>query len=197
MEPELHMPSEEELDVLLKRSDEADDDLMAEYELEQMMNQQLEEEHAEEELAESAHQTGSSERPEVDGEPEPEAERVSGDKIMGPEDLSGAAVRRAAGLKAARSIADESFAFSIFYKVRAMPRATARRLPCTSDRQRQIRSARPGGARRKCVHLQRGIKQLGWYQWCKILTAAAHLFILSGNFTSQGLDQIGISTQER
>ena len=54
LEPEkqkLEMPSEEELDVLLERSDEADDDLMAEYELEQMMTQQLEEEHAEGELA--------------------------------------------------------------------------------------------------------------------------------------------------
>jgi hypothetical protein len=40
------MLSEEELDVLLERSDEADDDLMEEYELEQMMAQQLEEEQA-------------------------------------------------------------------------------------------------------------------------------------------------------
>ena len=43
----LELPSEEELDVLLERSDEADDDLMEEYELEQMMAQQLEEEQAE------------------------------------------------------------------------------------------------------------------------------------------------------
>ena len=30
-----------------------------------------------------------------------------------------------------------------------------------------------------------------------LLRLKNHLFILSGNFTSQGLDQIGISTQER
>ena len=54
----------------------------AEYELEQMMNQQLEEERAEENLAGSAHQTGFSEGHEVNVELEPEAERVSGDKIV-------------------------------------------------------------------------------------------------------------------
>ena len=36
-EPESVMPSADELDVLLERSDEADDDLMLEFELEQMM----------------------------------------------------------------------------------------------------------------------------------------------------------------
>ena len=55
---------------------------LAEYELEQMMNQQLEEERAEENLARSARQAGLSEGPEVNVEPEPEAERVSGDKIV-------------------------------------------------------------------------------------------------------------------
>ena len=30
-----------------------------------------------------------------------------------------------------------------------------------------------------------------------LLRLRNHLFVLSGNFTSQGLDQIGISTQER
>ena len=109
---------------------------------------------------------------EDDGTTEPEAERIRDEESMKPEDPSVAAMRRAADLKASRATTDESFAFSVFYKVRAMPRATARRLPCTVDRQNQIRYAKPGGARRKLVHLQRSMKQLGWYHWCKILTAA-------------------------
>ena len=125
----LEMPSEEELDVLLERNDEADDDLMAEYELEQMMVQKLEEEQAEEELTEasSADRAGTIKGPEPDVVTKP-AEQISRDKT-GSANLLEAAMKKAASLKAARATAGEVFALSVFYCKRAMPRATARRRP--------------------------------------------------------------------
>jgi hypothetical protein len=160
----LEMLSEEELDVLLERSDEADDDPMEEYELEQTMTQQLEEEQAEEELTEasSAYPADLINVPDPEGISKP-AEPANRDRT-GSADLLEAAMKKAADLRAARATADEGFALSVFYCERAMPRATVKRQPCSADRQRQIRSSRPGGARRKCVHMQREMKWLGWYQ---------------------------------
>lgn len=149
--------------MLLERSDEADNDLMEEYELEQMMAQQLEEEQAEEVTEpSSAYAADLINVPDPEGISKP-AEPANRDRT-GSADLLEATMKKAADLKAARATADEGFALPVFYCERAMPRATVKRQPCSADRQRQIRSSRPGGARRKCVHMQREMKWLGWYQ---------------------------------
>lgn len=139
------------------------------------MAQQLEEEHAKEERPganNAAERTCPDNGIEADVTPGPETDRHEKDNNM-----SNAVVAEAACLRAAHAAANTRFSMAVMYK--RHPRATAKRWHCSSDRQAQIRRDRPGGTRRECVRVQNEVERLSWYQWCRILSAAVRLMLLT------------------